>query len=274
MISTNLEEADAMMRQESGVEPAIEVLNVSKEYRAPNGRTRLCLSNVSLQVRTGNFSCMVGPSGCGKSTLLGLISGIHRPSSGNIRVGGIDVNGIMTNVGYIFQQDLLLPWKTVAENVGLALKLRGTPKAERKSRTTLWLDRVGLSAFANYYPQQLSGGMKKRVAVAQGLIHEPTVLLLDEPFSALDTFGRDAIEDDLLGIMERTKSSCLFVTHDIQEAVALADDVFVMSKKGTIKARVEINLPRPRSVGDARGTDAASAAYAEIWELLKSEVAS
>lgn len=248
------------------------VNNVSKEYSLSNGTRRRCLSDVSLHIPSGHFACIVGPSGCGKSTLLGIVSGICAPTQGTASVGGEPVNGLMPNVGYIFQHDLLLPWKTVADNVGLALRLRGTAKAERKKRTAEWLERIGLAPFANYYPHQLSGGMKKRVAVAQGLIHEPAVLLLDEPFSALDAFGRDAIEDDLMEFFRQLGCTAVFVTHDIQEAIALADDVFVMTRSGTIKACVTIDLPRPRTMAEVRSTPAASAAYERIWGLLKEEV--
>lgn len=251
---------------------AIEFRNVTKSYRDASGEEIVCLSDITFTVAPHQLVCVVGPSGCGKSTLLGLISGVLRPTSGNVYIAGVEVTDIMTKVGYVFQNDLLLPWKHVIDNVEFALKLRGIARGERHTLAMEWLSKINLTQYSSYYPHQLSGGMRKRVAVAQSLIYEPAVLLLDEPFSSLDAFGRDAIEDDLLELFHKTRSTCMFVTHDIAEAVALGDEVIVMGSSGQLKSRIPVSLPRPRRVGDVRGTVAARDAYDKIWQELRPEV--
>ncbi len=190
---------------------------------------------------------MVGPTGCGKSTTLSLVSGLDRPSEGSVRVGGKEVDGIADGVSFMFQADALLPWKTVLGNVALGPSFRGVGKREAEAAARDWLRRVGLAGFEDRHPHQLSGGMRKRVAMAAALINEPRILLMDEPFGALDVQTKAIMQTELLGIWEQLRPSVLFITHDLEEAVALADRVVVMtSGPGSVKAVYDIDLPRPR----------------------------
>jgi NitT/TauT family transport system ATP-binding protein len=232
------------------------------------------LAGVSLKVTTGEFVSIVGPSGCGKSTLLSLIAGLSRPSGGTIKINGEPVTGVRPDVGFIFQQDALLPWRTAAENVQLALKFRGVAKAERRRQAAEWMDRFGLGAMHERYPRQLSGGQRKRAAIAATLVYEPQLLLMDEPFSALDVQTRDFIETDILNAWSQAESqTAVLVTHDLEEAIALSDRVIVMSQApGRVVSDYAVDLPRPRNIMDVRTTDQFQSLHKEIWADLRTQV--
>ena len=216
---------------------------------------------------------MVGPTGCGKSTTLGLISGLEPASEGLVQVMGKPVHGIDPRIGYVFQTDAVLPWRNVLRNVATGPLFRSQPKAESLKRAHEWIARVGLSGFEDRYPHQLSGGMRKRVALAQTFINEPQILLMDEPFSALDVQTRTLMEDELLQMWASLKASVVFVTHDLEEAIALADRVCVLTAgPGTVKGIYSIDLPRPRKVEEIRFEPRFVELYQRIWEDLREEV--
>jgi NitT/TauT family transport system ATP-binding protein len=232
--------------------------------------------DVSFTVEPGRFVSLVGPSGCGKSTLLGLIAGLVPLTGGRIEVSGRRVDGaVPPDIGYLFQRDALLPWKTALENVTLPLTLRGIGREEARARGESWLTRVGLGGFAGYYPHQLSGGMRKRVSLATTLIYGPTVLLMDEPFSALDVQTRNLMENELLELWADTRNTVLFVTHDLEEAIALADEVVVLSAgpASRVVARHPVTLPRPRNLFELRTEAAFADLYRALWSVLRGEVA-
>ncbi|MCU0986549.1 MAG: ABC transporter ATP-binding protein [Acetobacteraceae bacterium] len=252
---------------------AIAVEAVEKRYVA-RGRETVALSPIDLTVARGEFVAFVGPSGCGKSTLLNMIAGILRPTAGRILHEGRPVEAINTAVGYMTQQDSVLPWRTVSENVELPLRFRGVAAGERRDRVAAMLSRVGLSGFEGAYPIELSGGMRKRVALAQLLVYEPGTLLMDEPFGALDAQLKLLMQRELLEIWEAGRQTVVFVTHDLAEAVTLASRVFVFSgRPGRIKAVEEIALPYPRDPFRVRFLPAFEAAYARLWEALAPEIA-
>jgi NitT/TauT family transport system ATP-binding protein len=253
--------------------PAIELRGVSKRFLSPKGQLFTALRDVSLSVRAGEFCAVVGPSGCGKSTTLTLISGLEQPSAGEVRVLGQPVRGIDNHVGFMFQTDAVFPWKSVLDNVAVGPRFRGTRKAEARERARDWIQRVGLSGFEHHYPHQLSGGMRKRVALAQTLINEPQILLMDEPFSSLDVQTRTLMENELLTLWSTTSASVVFVTHDLEEAISLADRVCVITAgPGTVKGIYPIDLPRPRNVAEIRFDPRFVQLYHQIWEDLRDEV--
>jgi NitT/TauT family transport system ATP-binding protein len=253
--------------------PAIELSRVTKRFRTPDGSVFTALSNVDLTVERGQFCAVVGPSGCGKSTTLTLVSGLERPSAGAVAIHGRPVEGIGSDVGFVFQSDALLPWKSVLDNVAAGPTFRGVGRREAHDRARDWLRRVGLSQFADHHPHQLSGGMRKRVALAQSLINEPDILMMDEPFSALDVQTRSIMTSELLGLWEQLRPSVIFVTHDLEEAIALADRVVVMTAApGTVKDVYEIDLARPRQVPEIRFDRRFIELYEEIWNTLRDEV--
>jgi NitT/TauT family transport system ATP-binding protein len=226
-----------------------------------------------MSIRPGEFVTVVGPTGCGKSTTLGLISGLAAASEGSVAVGGLPVTGIPDGLGYMFQSDAVLPWRTVVDNVAAGPRYRGTSKADAREQARDWIARVGLTGFEYYHPHQLSGGMRKRVALAQTLITRPTTLLMDEPFGALDVQTRALMQDLLLDLWSGTGAAVVFVTHDITEAVSLADTVVVMTAgPATIKDVVPVGLPRPRDVEEIRLTEDFLAIYRRVWESLREEV--
>src|SRR5665213_4007194 len=226
--------------------PAIQLSSVTKQFTTPSGSSYTALRDLSLAVDPGEFCAVVGPTGCGKSTTLTLVSGLERPTSGTVRVAGAPVTGIPAGVGFMFQTDAILPWKSVVDNVALGPRFRGLSRTEVRDSARDWLRRVGLSGFEDHYPHQLSGGMRKRVALAQSLINEPRILLMDEPFGALDVQTRSIMENELLALWELTRPAVVFVTHDLEEAIALADKVVVLTAgPGTVKATFAIDLPRP-----------------------------
>src|SRR5215212_7653905 len=223
----------------------IEMEQLSKQFYR-NGKALLACHNVNLSVDSGKFIAVVGPSGCGKSTLLNMSAGLMKPSAGTVRYAGTEVNGVNRNVGYMTQRDNLLPWRSVEANVGLALEVARVPTAERQKRVREFIDLVGLTGFEKHYPAELSGGMRKRVALARTLVYDPETLLMDEPFGALDAQLKVIMHGELLKLWERSHKTILFVTHDLTEAITLADRVVVMSSRpGRIKLIQKVDLPRP-----------------------------
>ena len=251
----------------------IELRNATKRFLTPTGQAYTAIRDINLSVAPGEFVAVVGPTGCGKSTTLSLISGLERPSEGSVQVMGKPVQGIDPRIGYVFQSDAVFPWKNVLSNVATGPLFRGQPKAQARARARDWIARVGLSGFENHYPHQLSGGMRKRVALAQTFINEPQILLMDEPFSALDVQTRTMMEDELLQMWSSLSASVVFVTHDLEEAISLADRVCVLtSGPGTVKGIYTIDLPRPRNVAEIRFEPRFVQLYHEIWEDLRNEV--
>ncbi|MBX9869375.1 MAG: ABC transporter ATP-binding protein [Burkholderiaceae bacterium] len=252
---------------------AIELKNVSRKFISPAGKTTLALNDFSLTVKEGDFCAIVGPTGCGKSTTLGMITGLNPPSTGSVTVFGKPVTGIDPNIGFVFQADAVFPWKNVIDNIAIGPIFRGKDKNTAKEMAAEWVRRVGLAGFEYHYPHQLSGGMRKRVALAQTFVNEPKILLMDEPFSALDVQTRALMQDELLGLWSEKKASVVFVTHDIEEAIALADRVVVLSKgPGSVKSSYEIPLTRPRDVSEARYSEQFIHLSKQIWSDLKDEV--
>jgi NitT/TauT family transport system ATP-binding protein len=233
------------------------------------GATR-ALERVSLAVNDGEFVSIVGPSGCGKSTMLNVIAGLLAPAEGSTHVAGIDGQGAGSRIGYMFQKDTLLPWATALENVCLPMDVKGS-RDWHKARALMQL--VDLTGFEAHYPNQLSGGMRKRVQLARLLAQDPDVLLMDEPFGALDAQTRLIIQEEFLKIWERQRKTVLFVTHDLEEAIALSDRIVVMTASpGRVKAVYTIDLPRPRSVTEIRFHPDFGRLYETIWKDLKDEV--
>ncbi|MEX2982202.1 ABC transporter ATP-binding protein [Streptomyces sp. C36] len=261
-----------------GSAPAIELRGASKTFRTPSGALHTAVRDLDLTVGQGEFVAVVGPTGCGKSTTLTLVSGLEEPTEGEVLVGGEPVEGIRPEVGFVFQQDALFPWRTVLSNVMAGPRFRGEPKARARERARDWLARVGLAAFEDRYPHQLSGGQRKRVALAQTFVGDPAILLMDEPFSALDVQTRALMSDELLELWggshsEGRKASVVFVTHDLEEAIALADRVVVMTAgPATVKQIFPIGLPRPRKVESVRLEPEFVEIYREIWSCLGEEV--
>lgn len=252
----------------------IEITGVTKRFMTPPGDVFTALEDVTFNVEPGQFCALVGPTGCGKSTTLSLVSGLDRPSEGEIRVGGQPVKGITDGISFMFQSDALLPWKTVLGNVAMGPIFRGTSKRKAQAAARDWVRRVGLSGFEDRYPHQLSGGMRKRVAMAAALINEPRILIMDEPFGALDVQTKAIMSTELLALWEQLRPSVLFITHDLDEAVALADQVVVMtSSPGSVKDVYDIDLPRPRgSVQEIRFQPRFLELQHQIWDSLRDEV--
>jgi NitT/TauT family transport system ATP-binding protein len=225
----------------------IEVEDVSKTFETKRDRRHLAISDVSLAVAAGEFVSILGPSGCGKSTLLYIVGGFVMPSTGSVVVNGRPVTGPGPDRGPVFQEFALFPWKTVLGNVMYGPRQQGVKPAEAEAQSRRLIEMVGLKGFENFYPKELSGGMKQRVALARTLAYHPAVLLMDEPFGALDAHTRTRLQNDLLNIWERDRKTVLFVTHSVDEAVFLSDKVVVMTRApGRIKQVVDIELPRPR----------------------------
>ena len=253
--------------------PAIEFTNVGRRFLSPDGKSFTTLRDFNLTVGRGEFVALVGPTGCGKSTTLNLITGLGRPSSGEVRVMGEPVHGIDPRIGFVFQADALFPWRNVLDNVAAGPLFRGRPKREAYAAAQDWLGRVGLAAFENHYPHQLSGGMRKRVALAQTFINGPEILLMDEPFSALDVQTRVLMHEELLRLWSASQASVVFVTHDLEEAIGLADKVYVLTARpATVKSVHAIDLPRPRVIAEIRYEPHFIELSRRIWSDLREEV--
>jgi len=256
-----------------GLAPAIELVNVSRRFVTPDGRMLTALRDFNMTVGRGEFACVVGPTGCGKSTTLNLVTGLARPSAGEVRLMGAPITGIDPGIGFVFQADALFPWRSVLDNVAAGPRFRGEKKKVAYERARDWIARVGLSKFEGHYPHQLSGGMRKRVALAQTFINEPKILLMDEPFSALDIQTRTLMQDELLALWSGSGASVIFVTHDLEEAVALADKVYVLTAgPATVKAVYDIALPRPRVMSEIRYEPEFIEIARVIWDDLREEV--
>jgi len=253
--------------------PAIELRGVTKRFPTRDGGAYTATRDVSFTVRPGEFVSLVGPTGCGKSTSLSLIAGLDTAAEGDVFVRGEPVTGIPAGLGYMFQTDAVLPWRTVVDNVAAGPRYRGKPKNEARELARDWVGKVGLAGFERYYPHQLSGGMRKRVSLAQTLINSPSILLMDEPFGALDVQTREHMQDLLLELWSGSGAAVVFVTHDLTEAIALADTVVVMTAApATIKAVVPVELSRPRRVEEIRLEESFLRVYRQVWDSLREEV--
>ena len=249
--------------------PKVSLREICLSYRAQSGERLIALDHINLDVRAGEFLCIVGPSGCGKSTLLHLIAGLNAQSSGRILVDGNPIQGPGTDRILIFQDHGLFPWLTVAQNVEFGMKMKGVPKAERREKTQHYLRLVHLGKFENSYIHQLSGGMRQRVAIARALATEPDVLLMDEPFAALDAQTRDLLHDELERIWSQTGRTIIFVTHNVREAVRLGDRVVLLTfRPGRVKNEFPVQLPRPRSLEDPTVALAARAVLDELRDEI------
>jgi NitT/TauT family transport system ATP-binding protein len=249
--------------------PKVRLEDVSLSYRTDHGSRLLALDGINLQVRAGEFLCIVGPSGCGKSTLLHLIAALQKPTSGTIAIDDVAVTTPGTDRILIFQEHGLFPWLTVAENVEFGMKMKGISRAEREEKTRYYLRLVHLSQFQDSRPHQLSGGMRQRVALARALATEPDVLLMDEPFAALDAQTRDMLHDELEKIWAETGRTIIFVTHNVREAVRLGDRVALMSfRPGRVKQEFVVDLPRPRHLEEVEVARTAR----EILDSLREEI--
>ncbi|WP_431511755.1 ABC transporter ATP-binding protein [Variovorax sp. DAIF25] len=252
---------------------AIDFDDVSLRFISQDGNATVALRNFSMSVARGEFVAIVGPTGCGKSTTLNMITGLLKPTVGHVRVMGQPVTGVDPRIGFVFQADAVFPWRSVEDNVAAGPIFRGKPKKEAMELAQQWIHRVGLSKFGKHYPHQLSGGMRKRVALAQTFINDPEILLMDEPFSALDMQTRTLMQDELLQLWSNNGGSVVFVTHDLEEAIALADRVFVLSARpATLKRVYEIDLPRPRVMAQVRYDAQFIELSKHIWDDLREEV--
>jgi NitT/TauT family transport system ATP-binding protein len=237
------------------------------------GQDVVALDRVTFDVPPGKITTVVGPSGCGKTTLLRLAAGLVTPSAGLVQYKGVPVTGLNTAVGYVTQDSNLFPWLTALGNVEFPLTIRGVPNKERREKSMHWLRLVGLEGFENHYPSQLSGGMQKRVSIVRTLIYEPSVVLLDEPFGALDAQTRMGLHHELLELWREKKSTMLFITHDLVEAITLSDQIVIMTRRpGRVKEIYEVPLARPRNVFEIYLEPAFDEAYATLWRHFKSEI--
>jgi NitT/TauT family transport system ATP-binding protein len=254
--------------------PAIRFADVRLAFAgADAGKDVMALDLVSFDVLPGKITTVVGPSGCGKTTLLRLASGLIPASGGTVYFNGLAVEGLNTEVGYVTQDSNLFPWLTALGNVEFPLAIRGMPVAERREKAMHWLRLVGLDGFENSYPSQLSGGMQKRVSIVRTLIYEPSVVLLDEPFGALDAQTRMGLHHELLELWREKKSTMLFITHDLVEAITLSDRIVVMTRRpGRVKEIYDVPLSRPRNVFEIYLEPSFDEAYAALWQHFKSEI--
>jgi len=244
--------------------------NIGVRFETPEGPV-IAVDDISLQVRPGEFLSVIGPSGCGKSTLFNVIGGLHTEHEGKVTVAGETISGPHKNIGMVFQEESTFPWRTVVDNVAFPLELTGMPKAERVKRARHFISMVGLDGFENRYPGELSGGMRQRVSLARTLASEPKILLMDEPFAALDEQTRLLLGDKVLQIQQQLRQTTLLITHNITEAVQMSDRILVMTyRPGKVKRIIDINLPRPRT-SEIVGSDAFGRYVAEIWKDLREE---
>src|SRR4051795_5740312 len=253
--------------------PALALEDITVTFVSQDGARYTAIRDTTLRVAPGEFVSVVGPTGCGKSTLLNVAVGLLQPSAGAVRVFGEALSGLNRKAGYLFQSEALMPWRTALGNVVAGLEFRGLTPHETKKQGEAWLQRVGLRGFGERYPHQLSGGMRKRVALAQTLILDPQIILMDEPFSALDIQTRQLMENELLALWSANRKSVVFITHDLEEAIALADRVVVLSAGPASRCigAFTIDLPRPRDVSEIRLTPRFLQIYGDIWRILKDE---
>jgi NitT/TauT family transport system ATP-binding protein len=248
----------------------IQIKQLGKEFIGTNGKVT-ALQDVTLSVERGQFCCLVGPSGCGKTTLLRIVAGLETHTSGELHLAHFDQRKPLHSM--VFQEQSVFPWMTVERNVEYGLKMRGVARGERQDTVRHYLDKVGLSGFRNAYPHQLSGGMKQRVSIARAFANDPEILLMDEPFAALDEQNKAILQEELLRIWEESKKTVLFITHSIDEALVLSDRALVMTARpGTLKADVAVTLARPRGAYEVRSSDGYGALSQRLWRELREEV--
>jgi NitT/TauT family transport system ATP-binding protein len=253
------------------IQPAVTLKRATRRFS-----TYTVVEDITLDFPAGKFISIVGPSGCGKSTVLNMIAGLLAPSSGVVEIFGEPLKGLNQRASYMFQQDALLPWKTVLENIQLGLVIRGKSKVEMLVEASGWIERVGLKGFADHFPYQLSGGMRKRVAMAQCWIVQPDLFLMDEPFSALDVHTRLRMESEILRLWTGSEKTVIFVTHDLEEAISLSDEVFLLSSgpASRVVGRYPIDLSRPRTLIDLKTEPRFHELFRNIWSDLRQEVLS
>jgi len=259
-----------------GLAPALLLNDISCTFISKENRAQryTAVANTTLAIAPGEFVSVVGPTGCGKSTLLNVGAGLLQPSSGEVSVFGEPLDGINRRAGYMFQSEALMPWRSALENVIAGLEFRGMPDVDARALGEQWLARVGLQGFGDRYPHQLSGGMRKRVALAQTLILDPDIILMDEPFSALDIQTRQLMENEVLDLWSARRKAVLFITHDLDEAIAMSDRVVVLSAGPATHPIGEfiIDLPRPRDVAEVRAHPRFVELHGQIWAVLRDEV--
>jgi NitT/TauT family transport system ATP-binding protein len=253
---------------------ALALRNIVCTFAAGPGQSYTAIGDTTLSVAPGEFLSIVGPTGCGKSTLLNVAAGLLAPSSGSVLVSGAPLAGLNSEAGYMFQADALMPWRSALDNVAAGLLFRGATLQAAREQAQPWLVRVGLGSFGNRYPHELSGGMRKRCALAQMLILDPKILLMDEPFSALDIQTRSLMENELLELWQADRKSVVFITHDLEEAISLSDRVVVLAAGPASHPIGEfvIDLPRPRDVSEVRLTPRFLELHTKIWHAMKDEV--
>jgi NitT/TauT family transport system ATP-binding protein len=256
------------------VAQAVSLSNVDVAFRLAGGGVYRAVERANLNIADGEFVSIVGPTGCGKSTLLNIAAGLLTPASGNVSIYGMPLAGLNRQAGYLFQADALFPWKTAIENVAIGPETAGVPRQTARADAQRWLSRVGLGSFGDRYPHMLSGGQRKRVGLAQVLIRDPKILLMDEPFGPLDAQTRQIMGNLLLDLWSAERKAVLFVTHDLEEAIALSDRVVIMSAgpAARIIGDWTVTLPRPRDIGEIKLDPAFHALHREIWQMLKAEV--
>ena len=262
------------MRVEKSGPTAVALEDATVAFRLIDDRVYTAVREARLAVEQGEFVAIVGPTGCGKSTLLNVAAGLLRPLSGGVRIFGLPLAGLNRQAGYLFQTDALFPWKTAIDNVAIGLEIDGTPRREALERSQAWLASVGLGAFGNRYPHMLSGGQRKRVGLAQVLIRDPKILLMDEPFGPLDAQTRQIMGNLLLDLWNADRKAVLFVTHDLEEAIALSDRIVIMSAgpAARIIGDWRVLLARPRDIFEVRLDKEFHTLHREIWSVLKDEV--
>ena len=259
---------------------ALEIRDMACKFSSSDGsgESYTAIEQVDLDLQADEFVAIVGPTGCGKSTILNVAAGLIRPSTGSVKVFGKNLDGLNTDAGYMFQSNTLMPWRSALQNVCLGLEYQGRSKLDSLSIARDWLKRVGLGGFEDRYPHQLSGGMQKRVSLAQTLALEPKIILMDEPFSALDLQTRQLMENEVLGLCQPAKDepgkAVLFITHDLDEAIAMSDRVIVMSAGPGSRpiGNFLIDLPKPRDVAEIKTHPKFYEIYNQIWQVLRDEV--
>jgi NitT/TauT family transport system ATP-binding protein len=269
-----LQTAIAEAPARAGGRPVVSLGDVTISFRLADGGTYVAVENASLDVADGEFVAIVGPTGCGKSTLLNVAAGLLAPSAGKVSIDGTPLAGLNRAAGYLFQAEALFPWKTARENVAIGLEVAGTPSAEARDRAEKWLARVGLGGFGARYPHMLSGGQRKRIGLAQVLIRDPKILLMDEPFGPLDAQTRQIMGNLLLDLWSADRKAVMFVTHDLEEAIALSDRVVIMSAgpAARIIGEWRVALARPRDIAEVKLDRGFHELHREIWQVLKDEV--